>query len=77
MRGKVFVERFSKLEDSIRDHTKKHLLLDVIALTLIATISGAQYYMEIELFGEIHEEKLRNYLSLPNGIYHHMIQSTE
>jgi predicted transposase YbfD/YdcC len=71
MLGNVFVESFSKLEDPRRDHAKKHLLLDIIALTLLATMSGAQCYTEIELFGEIHEERLRGYLSLPNGIPSH------
>lgn len=71
MLGNVFVESFSKLEDPRRDHAKKHLLLDIIALTLMATMSGAQCYTEIELFGEIHEQQLRNYLSLPNGVPSH------
>jgi predicted transposase YbfD/YdcC len=71
MLGHVFIESFSELKDPRRDHAKKHLLLDIIALTLIATMSGAQCYAEIELFGEIHEKYLSKYLSLPNGIPSH------
>jgi hypothetical protein len=58
MLGHVLIESFSELKDPRRDHAKKHLLLDIIALTLIATMSGAQCYTETELFGEIHEKFL-------------------
>lgn len=71
MLGSIFIESFSKLEDPRIDRAKKHLLLDIVALTLMATMSGAQCYTEIELFGEIHETWLRNYLILPNGIPSH------
>ena len=71
MLGNIFIESFSKLEDPRIDRSKKHLLLDIVALTLMATMSGAQCYTEIELFGEIHETWLRRYLSLPNGIPSH------
>jgi hypothetical protein len=39
MLGTVSVESFSKLEDPRIERTKKHLLLDIIALVLLATIS--------------------------------------
>lgn len=71
MLSNVFIESFSKLEDPRVERSKKHLLLDVVCLTLMATMSGAQCYTEIELFGEIHENLLRNYLELPNGIPSH------
>lgn len=71
MLSNVFIESFSKLEDPRVERTKKHLLLDVVCLTLMATMSGAQCFTEIELFGEIHETLLRKYLSLPNGIPSH------
>jgi len=68
MLGNIFVESFSKLEDPRIDRAKKHLLLEIVTLTLMATMSGAQCYTEIEPFGEIREIWLRSYLSLPNGI---------
>ena len=67
----IFIETFSSLEDPRVERTKKHLLLDIVALSLLATMSGAQCYTEIELFGEIHTDWLKQYLLLPNGIPSH------
>ncbi len=50
----IFIESFNGLADLRVERTKKHLLFDIIVLSLMATISGAQYYTEIELFGKIH-----------------------
>jgi predicted transposase YbfD/YdcC len=71
MLDNIFVGSFSKLIDPRIERTKKHLLLDIIALCLMGTMSGAQCYTEIELFGEIHVEWLKQYLCLPNGIPSH------
>lgn len=32
----IFIESFSKIEDPRIDRTKKHLLMDIVALTLFA-----------------------------------------
>ncbi len=45
--------------------------MDIIALSLMATMSGAQCYTEIELFGKIHYDWLKQHVSLPNGIPYH------
>lgn len=65
------MESFSKLEYQRREHSTKHSLLEIIDLTLLATMSGSQCYTEIELFGELHEEYLSDYLLLSNGITSH------
>lgn len=67
----VFIECFNKIEDPRIERTKKHLLIDVVALTLFAVMSGAQTFDEIELFGKLHEKWLKKYLQLPNGIPSH------
>ena len=67
----IFIESFNKLEDPRINRTKKHLLVDIIALTLFAIMSGAQTFDEIEEFGCGHEEWLKKYLQLPNGIPSH------
>lgn len=67
----IFVECFSKIQDPRVDRTKKHLLLDVIALALCGVISGAETWEEIEDFGKLHEDWFRTFLSLPNGIPSH------
>ena len=67
----VFIECFGIIEDPRINRTKKHLLIDVIALTLLGIMAGAQTFDEIELFGTLHEEWLKRYLNLPNGIPSH------
>ena len=67
----VFIECFSKVDDPRVERHKKHLLIDVIGLTLFAIMSGAQTFDEIEEFGLGHEEWLKKYLQLPNGIPSH------
>jgi hypothetical protein len=65
----MFIESFNSLENPRVEHTKKHLLLDIIALSLMATMSGAQCYTEIELFGEIHNDWLMlKYWAAPQGL---------
>lgn len=67
----IFIETFGKIEDPRINRTKKHLLIDVIALTLFGIMAGAQTFDEIELFGTLHEEWLKKYLQLPNGVPSH------
>lgn len=67
----IFVECFSGIQDPRVERTKKHLLLDVIALALCGVISGAETWEEIEDFGKLHEDWLRKFLALPNEIPSH------
>ena len=67
----IFVETFGKIADPRINRTKKHLLIDVIGLTLFAIMAGAQTFDEIELFGTLHEEWLKKYLRFPNGVPSH------
>jgi predicted transposase YbfD/YdcC len=71
MNNNIFIECFGSLEDPRINRTKKHLLIDIIGLTLFAIMAGAQTFDEIELFGNLHEEWLKKYLQLPNGIPSH------
>lgn len=67
----IFIESFSQIQDPRVERHKKHLLMDVIALTLFAIMSGAQTFDEIEDFGHDHKEWLKKYLQLSNGIPSH------
>ena len=67
----IFIECFGVLEDPRVDRTKKHLLLDVIALALCGVISGAQGWKEIEDFGNLHKDWFASFLELPHGIPSH------
>ena len=67
----IFIECFSGIKDPRVERHKKHLLIDVVALTLFAIMSGAQTFDEIEDFGHDHKEWLTKYLQLSNGIPSH------
>lgn len=62
---------FVDLEDPRIDRTKKHLLLDIIALAICAVIGGAEGWEEIEDFGKDKHQWLKKFLRLPNGIPSH------
>lgn len=49
----------------------KHLLIDILAMGVLAIISGASTCAEIEEFGHQRESWLRKYLKLTNGIPSH------
>ncbi len=48
-----------------------HLLLDIIAITILAVLCGAEDWPDIELFGETRKEWLETFLQLPRGIPSH------
>ena len=48
-----------------------HLLTDIIGLSLKAVIAGCESYDDIEEFGKLKIDWLRNYLNLSNGIPSH------
>ena len=69
--GISMVECFSELEDPRRDHTKQHLLVDIICLSVLAVIAGAEGWEDIEQFGKDKRDWLKRYLKLPNGVPSH------
>jgi predicted transposase YbfD/YdcC len=64
-------EHFSDLEDPRMERTKRHQLLDIIAIAICGVICGADSWVDLELFGRSKEEWLKRFLSLPNGIPSH------
>jgi predicted transposase YbfD/YdcC len=48
-----------------------HLLLDIIAITILAVLCGAEDWPDIELFGTSRKEWLKSFLALPKGIPSH------
>src|SRR5690606_38616624 len=50
---------------------KKHSLTDVIILSILAVICGAESWNSIEEFGKTKIDFLRTFLKLPNGIPSH------
>ncbi len=59
---------FEGIEDHRMDRRKLHSLKDILAISLCATISGAEGWEDMENFGKSKEYWLRTWLELPNGI---------
>lgn len=67
----VIEEHFSKVNDPRKDRTKRHKLIDIIAIAICAVICGAEGWVDIELFGNSKIHWLATFLELPNGIPSH------
>jgi predicted transposase YbfD/YdcC len=61
----------SKVTDNRQEKKVRHKMSDIIALVFFAMVSNADEWVEVEIFGKEHEEFLRRYLELPNGIPSH------
>lgn len=59
---------FSELADPRQARGKRHELVDILLIMLLAMICGADNAEEIEEYGECHEDWLRTFLRLPHGI---------
>jgi len=62
---------FADLEDPRVVGRCDHRLLDVVVITLLAVLCGAEDWPDIELFGKTRKEWLSTFLPLPNGIPSH------
>ena len=65
------IDCFATLEDPRIERSKRHKLLDIIAIAICATICGADSWVHIAMFGRSKEEWLRTFLELPGGIPSH------
>ncbi|HQN18272.1 MAG TPA: transposase family protein, partial [Syntrophobacteraceae bacterium] len=59
------------LPDPRSERGRRHLLLDVMVMAVLATLCGADDWESVEAFGEEQEPWLRTFLELPNGIPSH------
>jgi len=65
------VECLSVVEDPRIDRTKAHSLLDILVLSVLAVLCGAEGWEDIELFGKIRLSWLRKFIKLNNGVPSH------
>jgi predicted transposase YbfD/YdcC len=66
------LDHFSDIKDPrIQNHNFRHNLSDIFIITLLATICGADGWVEIERFGIAKQEWLSTFLQLPHGIPSH------
>jgi predicted transposase YbfD/YdcC len=73
--GSVFVAGLGKCFAGVEDPRVQgrcdHKLLDIIAITLLASMCGADDWPEVEVFGRTRRAWLCAFLELPNGIPSH------
>jgi len=62
---------FDGLEDPRVERTKRHSLNDILTITVMAVICGADGFVQIAMFGRSKCQWLKTFLELPNGIPSH------
>jgi predicted transposase YbfD/YdcC len=69
----TLIEHFSILPDPRRTnhHALRHSLTDIVIITILATVGGADTWVDIESFGKEKEAWLKQFLMLKNGIPSH------
>jgi predicted transposase YbfD/YdcC len=68
----IFSDCFADLEDPRQTkHSSRHLLSDILLLTILAVLCGADSWVAVERFGYSKKEWLSNFLKLPHGIPSH------
>ncbi len=66
-----FAVSFAALPDPRVERTRKHQLLDIIAIAIFAVVAGADSFTDMEEYGKAKLAWLRGFLALPNGIPSH------
>jgi predicted transposase YbfD/YdcC len=66
-----FIKNFDSLNDPRIERSKAHLLIDIVTISILAVISGAEGWVAIETYGQAKYEWLKEFLELPNGIPSH------
>jgi predicted transposase YbfD/YdcC len=62
---------FGNLIDARVNRNKRHLLIDIVIITIIAVLCGAESWDDVELYGKTKISFLKKILCLPNGIPSH------
>ena len=65
------IENLKQISDPRIERTKRHQLLDILVIAVLATMCAAESYPEMEEYGYDKEEWLRTFLELPHGIPSH------
>src|SRR3954453_10758949 len=66
-----FASHFESLTDPRLARTRRHVLQDILVLTLCAMIANCNSWVDIERYGKDKLAFLRRFLELPNGIPSH------
>ena len=68
---KELLEWIEYIEDTRQQAKVKHKLKDILVIVLFASLGNADDWVEIEMFAIIHENYLRKYIGLENGVPSH------
>ena len=61
------LDHFADLDDPRVERTRRHKLVDIIAIAICSTICGADSWAHMELFGKSKLEWFQSFLELPGG----------
>jgi predicted transposase YbfD/YdcC len=64
-------QHFAELQEPRNPASCDHLLLDIVAITILAVLCGADDWTDLETFGRLRHEWLKTFLALPGGIPSH------
>jgi len=65
------IEILTEVPDYRKGNAIRHNLEDILAIGLFSMICNGNTFADMELFGEIHEKTLKEFLELPYGIPSH------
>ena len=65
------VKQFEALDDPRVKREPKHLLVDILAISILAVLSGADNMVAVETYGKAKQQWLETFLELPHGIPSH------
>lgn len=68
---KTLIQCFENLKDPRNPDDVEHKLMDIIVISILAILCGANGFNQYENFGKSKEEWLRKFLELPYGIPSH------
>jgi len=67
----TIIQHFGAVPDPRVNRRKRHLLVDIIVITICAVLSGADGWVEVQRFGLAKLAWFMSFLTLPNGIPSH------
>lgn len=68
---KALLDYVNTVTDSRQEKKVLHKMMDIIMIVFFAMLANADDWVEMEVFAREHEDFLRDYLELPNGIPSH------
>jgi len=64
------VRHFEEIDDPRSAVNRRHPLVDVIVISILGVIAGADGPLAIAMWAKMQEPRLKDHLALPNGVRH-------